>query len=183
MDTLVLSFTYTPVARIPSFRALKMVLSGRAEVLEEYSDQTINSFSASWFVPSVIRFVRKAVNFFHRRYIRFNRKNIWLRDKGTCQYCGNAVSIREFTFDHVTPLSQGGKTTWDNIVVSCRACNQKKTNRTPKQARMALLTQPVCPKSLPATSLNDLWGTDVPETWKEYLGSVQYWQGILDQNG
>jgi len=180
MYTLVLSFTYTPVAKVPSFRALKMVLSGRAEVLEEYEGQTINSFSNSWLVPAVIRFVRKATNFFQKRYIRFNRKNIWLRDKGLCQYCGTSVSIHDFTFDHVLPLSQGGKTTWDNIVTACKACNQKKTNRTPKQARMALLTQPVCPKALPATSLSAFWGADVPATWKEYLGSVQYWQEILE---
>ncbi len=167
MDTLVLSFSYTPLARVPCFQAFKMVLSGRAEVLEEYSDRIFRSFSASWPVPSVIRFVRKTTEHFHRK-TNFSRKNVWLRDKGRCQYCGIEVPIREFTFDHVIPLSQGGTTTWSNIVVACLHCNQHKRNRTPLQAKMKLLSQPILPKTLPATDLSTLWGQEIPETWKDY---------------
>jgi len=170
VDTLVLSFSYTPLARVSCFRAFKMVLTGRAEILEEYSDRVICSFSTSWPVPSIIRFVRKATGYFHRS-IAFSRKNVWLRDKGKCQYCDVDVTIREFTFDHVVPLSQGGNTTWENIVVACPKCNQKKMNRTPQQAKMKLLSQPMRPKFLPTTDLA-LSVKDIPETWRDYLGAI-----------
>ena len=178
MDTLVLSYGFTPIARVPWHRALTLVLSGRAEVLEEYDDHPIRSAYMTFQMPAVIRFLRKVAGYF-RRGVVFNRKNVWLRDKGECQYCGHAVSIRSFTFDHVTPISQGGKTTWENIVVACHACNQKKSDHTPKQAHMALRTVPVKPKSLPATDLMTLWGKDIPDCWKDYFGSVQYWHGAL----
>jgi 5-methylcytosine-specific restriction endonuclease McrA len=178
MDTLVLSNTYVPLGRVSWFRAFNMVWNGRAEVLEVYADKCIGSFSQTFPMPSVIRFVRKVTGYF-RRGIRFNRRNVWTRDKGNCQYCGRHVSQREFTFDHVVPLSQGGKTVWENIVVACVTCNQKKQGRTPKQAGMRLLSEPQKPKSLPALDLDRMWGTEIPETWKDYLGSYRYWHGDL----
>ena len=178
MDTLVLSHNFLPLTRISWHRAFNMVMTGRAEVLEEYEDRIISSYSAHWPMPSVIRFVRAAVGYF-KRGVRFNRKNIWLRDRGKCQYCGLQVSLREFTFDHVTPQSQGGKTNWKNIVVACMPCNQRKRNRTPQQAGMRLLNTPVRPKSLPTTDLSTMWGGDMPETWRDYLGTVNYWHGSL----
>lgn len=175
MDTLVLSYSYMPLTRVPWYRAFNMVFTGRAEIIEEYADRVINSFSDSWPMPSIIRFVRKTARYF-RKNIRFNRRNVWLRDSGKCQYCGTHVSTKEFTFDHVVPLSKGGRTIWDNIVVACPACNQRKRNRTPREAHMKLLKKPVCPKSLPTVSLIQMWGKgNVPESWKEYLGSARYW--------
>lgn len=178
MDTLVLSFTYTPLARIPWHRAITLVMQGRAEVVEEYEDRQVRSARDVFPMPSVVRFLTKVAGYF-RRSVKFNRKNVWVRDKGTCQYCGHKVSMRSFTFDHVVPQSHGGKTVWENIVVACGECNQKKRDRTPQQAKMFPLTDPVRPKSLPTTDLLTLWGGDIPETWKDYLGSIQYWHGTL----
>lgn len=178
MDTLVLSFSYTPLDRIPWTRAISMVLSGRAEVVEEYEGRVIRSAREVFPMPSVIRFLGKVAGYF-RRSVKFNRKNVWLRDKGTCQYCCCKVSIRTFTFDHVIPQAQGGTTCWENIVVACSKCNQKKQDRTPVQAKMHLHTAPVKPKSLPAGDLLAHWGDDIPETWKDYIGTIQYWHGTL----
>jgi 5-methylcytosine-specific restriction endonuclease McrA len=178
MDVLALSSSYIPVGRIPWQDAICDVLSGRAEILETYADRAIHTVSEVFPMPSVIRFFRKVTGLFHKRSVKFNRKNVWLRDKGHCQYCDLKVSLSEFTYDHVNPLSQGGKTTWDNIVVCCMKCNQRKANRTPDQAKMRVISSPVAPKSLPMTAL-PLGGGDMPETWKDYLSSHQYWNGSL----
>lgn len=178
MDTLVLSHSYQPIMRVPWQRAIGLVLSGRVEVLEEYEDRQIRSTRSAFPMPAVIRFIQKVVGFF-RRGVKFNRRNVWLRDKGHCQYCARKVSLSEFTFDHVTPKSQGGKTCWENIVVSCLACNGRKEDRTPTQAHMVLKNVPVRPKSLPGSDLSMTWGEGMPSSWKDYLGSVQYWHGTL----
>ena len=178
-DCLVLSFAYQPVTRVNWTKAITWVLSGRVEVLEEYEDRVIRSPNQVFPMPSVIRFVRKVAGFF-RRGAKFNRKNIWTRDKGRCQFCGDHVSLAEFTFDHVIPRNQGGKTCWENIVVCCPGCNVAKRDRTPAQARMRLLSQPVRPKSLPGENMVFLGG--MPDSWKSYLASVAYWDGALDSD-
>lgn len=180
MDTLVLSDSYIPMRRIPWQDAICDVLSGRAEMLEVYEDRMIRTASEVFLMPSVIRFVNKVKGFF-KRSVKFNRKSVWMRDKGTCQYCAVKVPMSDFTYDHVTPLSLGGKTTWTNIVVCCMVCNQRKRNRTPQQAGMRLLSVPALPKSLPATSGFNAWGdpNSIPESWKDYLGSFRYWHEAL----
>ncbi len=50
-------------------------------------------------MPSIVRFVHKVSGIF-RKGVKFNRKNVWLRDKGTCQYCGVKTSMSEFTSNH-----------------------------------------------------------------------------------
>jgi len=180
MDTLVLTNTYMPISRVSWQKAITWVISGRAAVVEEYEDRTIRSPSQVFPMPSIVRFVHKVTGIF-RKGVKFNRKNVWLRDKGTCQYCGTKVSMAEFTFDHVIPQAAGGRTRWENIVVSCMECNQRKKDRTPEQARMKLRSKPVKPKSLPGVSFPVLsWTEGMPPTWQDYLGTVQYWDGALE---
>jgi len=180
MDTLVLSQSYQPITRVSWQKAMTWVLTGRVEVVEEYEDRVIHTVSEVFQMPSVIRFVRKVAGFF-KRGVKFNRKSVWLRDHGTCQYCGLKVSMSEFTYDHVVPQAQGGKTVWTNIVVCCMPCNQKKKDRTPEQARMTLRTQPIVPKSLPGGDIFTSWGNPdtMPKSWMDYFGSIQYWHGAL----
>lgn len=176
MDTLALSDNYTPIRRMAWQDAICAVLAGRAEVLEEYADRFIHTVSEKIAMPSVIRFVSKVSAFLFRRKARFNRKNIWVRDGGKCQYCGRKESLSSFTYDHVVPIAQGGITCWTNIVVACMPCNQRKGDRTPLQAGMRLLTKPVVPTSVPTCNV---FVDPLPETWKDYLGSYQYWHGSL----
>ena len=179
MDTLALSHAYIPLEPISWQDAISNVLAGRAEVLETYADRTIHTISEIFPMPSVIRFFSKSMaGLFRKRAVKFNRKNVWLRDKGHCQYCNTKVTLSEFTYDHVHPLSQGGKTTWDNIVVCCIECNQRKANRTPIQAKMRLITQPAQPKSLPSAAM-PISKENMPETWRDYLASDNYWNGTL----
>jgi len=81
----------------------------------------------------------------HTYVPRFSKMAVYRRDQGICLYCGNSLHIRESTLDHVTPVSQGGRTKFDNIVLSCLGCNRHKRNRTPEEAGMELLALPYTP--------------------------------------
>jgi 5-methylcytosine-specific restriction endonuclease McrA len=95
--------------------------------------------------------------------VPLNRRNVLRRDRYTCQYCGRQGG--DLTVDHVLPKSRGGKSTWENLVAACRACNLKKGDRTPEEAGMRLLKPPRPPR-LPLF-LSDL--KEIPEAWRPYL--------------
>ena len=180
MDTLVLNAAYMPISRTTWQKAITWLWTGRAEVVEEYENRVVRSPSFEIKVPSIIRFLGRVRGLF-RKGVKFNRHNVYLRDKGRCVYCGNKVSKSNFTYDHVAPKSQGGKTIWTNVVIACLRCNQRKSNRTPAQARMRLRVQPIRPRSLPGTAHSSLaWNEDMPETWKDYLRTVSYWTAELE---
>jgi 5-methylcytosine-specific restriction endonuclease McrA len=78
--------------------------------------------------------------------VPFNRRNVFQRDRCTCQYCGARPGSAELTIDHVVPRSQGGISSWENCVLACVTCNRHKANRTPQQAGLLLRTKPVRPR-------------------------------------
>jgi 5-methylcytosine-specific restriction endonuclease McrA len=80
-----------------------------------------------------------------RATLRLSRRNVFLRDDYTCQYCGGSPALSELNLDHVTPRSRGGPGTWENLVTSCRTCNLRKGSATPEEAGMRLRGKPFCP--------------------------------------
>lgn len=74
-----------------------------------------------------------------------SNRELFRRDRHTCAYCGSTLSGAQLTRDHIEPVSRGGKDIWMNVVTACRHCNQKKDNRRPEQAGMALLYTPYVP--------------------------------------
>lgn len=179
METLVLNASYQPIYRVSWQHAFSLVFTGRAEIVENYGDRVIRSARDIFPMPSIVRFVR-AVKYVFKGGVKFNRRNVYLRDKGRCQYCGLRIPSSEFTLEHVIPKALGGRTSWDNIVVSCIPCNQRKADRTPHQAGMRLRTKPMRPKYLPGSSSAPLvWTEGMPSTWKDYLQSVRYWHVAL----
>ena len=48
------------------------------------------------------------------------------RDNFTCCYCGRKAPNVELEIDHKIPISSGGLTTEENLVVACLECNQGK---------------------------------------------------------
>lgn len=179
MQTLVLSHAYEPVARVPWQRAITLLWEGKVEVIEEYENQTVRSVTLEVKIPSIIRFLSKIRD--RKRAVKFSRENVYTRDHGTCQYCVKKVPRPEATYDHVTPRSQGGQTRWENVVICCTPCNQKKGGRTPAQAGMHLHTVPVKPKSLPDTMrLTFLFEKNVPPSWRQFARDFHYWQDELE---
>ncbi len=107
-----------------------------------------------------------------RSEVRFNRRNLFARDKNRCQYCGKRFVTRELSLDHVVPRSMGGKATWENIVCACVACNTKKGGMTPEQARMTLIKKPIRPEHNPVVHVH--LGHQRYRSWKQFLDHA-YW--------
>jgi 5-methylcytosine-specific restriction endonuclease McrA len=107
-----------------------------------------------------------------RQGVRFNRRNVFARDGNLCQYCGKSFPMSELSLDHVVPRSRGGITSWENIVCACVACNVRKGGRTPHEARMHLIRQPVKPRRSPLLSIK--LGNPKYESWRSFVDSA-YW--------
>ncbi len=129
-------------------KSLTKCISGKAIAIKNRKEIAFETNGVVTYIPSII----VILNTYFMGRLRFvntvplNRRNLWLRDKGHCMYCNSKITTEEVTFDHVIPQSKGGKTTWTNVVCSCSICNNKKDNRTPKQARMTLVKAPTVPK-------------------------------------
>ena len=116
-------------------------------------------------VPRILRLTR--FDKMPTQTVRFNRKNLFARDDHTCQYCGRSEPTHRLSLDHVVPRSHGGPTTWENIVCCCLRCNSRKGGRTPREARMKLLSRPAKPRVNPAL----IQTVEDPryECWKTFL--------------
>ena len=97
---------------------------------------TVNSIIGTRGVPRI--------NPFHLRP-GLNNAKLFARDRNLCAYCGDLFSEVELTREHIVPLGQNGADKWMNVVTACRACNHRKSNRTPEQAGMPLLYTPYVP--------------------------------------
>lgn len=130
------------------------------------SDEWVRSVRFEIRVPRIIRLLR----FDHapRQTVRFNRKNLFARDDHRCQYCGSAFPTSQLSFDHVTPRSRGGQTSWENVVTCCLKCNSRKANRTPQEAGMKLHVHPARPKHNPL--LLGKLGNPRYHSWRPFLG-------------
>ncbi len=166
MDTtvLVLNLNYEPLNVCEAGRALVLVDLGKAEVLE-HNGSVLRSARRVFVCPSVIRLaylVRRP-----RPQARLSRRQIFVRDDYTCQYCG--ARSRELTLDHVIPLFRGGTHTWENLVSACPRCNHRKGGRNPEEAHLRLLREPVRPRASFASTLyhhlqtHEEWWKFVPE--------------------
>ncbi len=119
-------------------------------------------------VPRVIQLVE--YDRMPRTSIRLTRRNIFLRDGYTCQYCARRGTPRDLNLDHVMPRSRGGPMSWENVVCSCRVCNLKKGGRTPPEANMRLLRRPIRPRWSPLLAL--AFSPGRPLEWDPFLASL-----------
>jgi 5-methylcytosine-specific restriction endonuclease McrA len=168
MRVLTLAQNYEPIGTMSWKKAVALIFLNKATVLEEYSEK-INSINFSMNIPSVI--VLKGGKVRRVNSVRFSRKNVWLRDGGKCQYCRSDMTVGSFTVDHVIPKAYGGKTSWDNVVVSCHGCNQKKGDKSLKDSGLKLWNAPKKPNSLPFVSeINGLYNENfLHPSWKFWL--------------
>ena len=181
METLVLTASYEPVARVSWKRAVTLLFDGKVEVIEEYEDRFIRSVTFEIKMPSVIRFLR-AVRM-RKQTPKFSRENVYARDSGRCQYCAKKVKRQEATYDHVVPRALGGKTTWENVVICCVPCNQRKGARLAADAGMRLQSVPRRPKKLSdALRMTVTFQKGMPHSWKSWLRDLTYWNGELDND-
>jgi 5-methylcytosine-specific restriction endonuclease McrA len=149
---LALNASYEPLVMLPVQRAVRLVLEGRAELVEAHGTRVIRSAGRELPYPQVIRLVRYV--YVPRRMRRGVTNTIlFARDGYTCAYCGrhrDRLRAREhLTRDHVLPqcrfTRRGDANTWDNCVTACSSCNNRKADRTPAEAGMTLRTVPTEP--------------------------------------
>ncbi len=163
-SVLVLNATYEPLGIVPVRRAVVLLLKEKAELIEA-AEQMLRSEQLDLPWPLVIRLVYY-VKVPRRLSLPLTRRFILARDHYTCQYCGAQPGANNLTIDHVIPRSRGGEKSWENVVAACRACNQRKGNRTPKEARMKLARKPFRPRYVALTLVGDAPHHDV---WKKYM--------------
>jgi 5-methylcytosine-specific restriction endonuclease McrA len=188
--TLVLNRSWQPVGIATVARALIKVWNDTARVVDpvDYQLYTWTDWAAMQphegercietprlrlRVPEVVSLT--AYDRFPIQTVAFNRRNVFKRDRFTCQYCGAQPGSEELTIDHVVPRSQGGVSRWDNCVLACVACNARKANRTPEQAGMPLRKPPCCPVWKP---LYAACGMRI-ESWARFV-SESYWHVELE---
>jgi 5-methylcytosine-specific restriction endonuclease McrA len=164
---LVLNRNYQPVRVTRARRALMMLYVGSAKALDaryearDFSGwlevrpadgyEVIRTSSGPVCVPRLMLVARYGR--MPNTTIRLSRRNVYLRDDHTCQYCGTRMPAKELNLDHVMPRSQGGRATWENLVTSCRRCNFTKGSSTPEAAGMRLLRTPSRPSWSTAAAL------------------------------
>ncbi len=142
----------------------------RAKNFREAEDDWVRTPSCEIQVPRVIRLLE--YDKLPKQTVKFNRRNIFARDANQCQYCGRKFVTSELSLDHVVPRSQGGQTTWENIVCACVDCNVRKGGRTPKQSHMALIRRPEKPKRSPLLNLK--LTQRKYQSWQQFIETA-YW--------
>lgn len=138
MDTLILNKDGSPLSVIPlsvvSWQdSMRLLALDKVRVLKEYDDWIVHSQKLKVKVPSIVictdyvKWTKK---------VKYSRANVYLRDDFTCQLQNTQrckdnegrTKLEDLTLDHVVPRSKGGKTTWLNVVTSCKTCNSNKGN-------------------------------------------------------
>lgn len=164
MRTLLLDSSFSPVEVIDWKRAIILLLTGRAEAIDNYEDISIRSPRLSLQLPKTLRLFN-----LHRsaRTVKFSRFNIIFRDNFECQYCGQGGSVKDLTIDHVIPVSRGGQNTWENVVTACGPCNSKKGNRLLREMGVKLKRDPYKPKWTPQIVIK--MRENDPSEWRNWL--------------
>lgn len=153
-----------------NFESWREVSEFRARHFRQEDDDWVRTVNSEIQVPRVIRLI--SYDRLPRQTVKFNRRNIFARDNNQCQYCGRKFPTTELSLDHVVPRSQGGQSTWENIVCCCLACNVKKGGRTPKQAGMTLIRKPEKPRRSPLLNLKLTHRKY--QSWRTFLDNA-YW--------
>ena len=104
-----------------NFETWREVSEFLARNFREEDDDWVRTYDRQIQVPRVIRLLDYEK--LPKQTVKFNRRNIFARDNNQCQYCGEKFPTSELSLDHVVPRSQGGASTWENIVCACVKCN------------------------------------------------------------
>ena len=192
--TLVLNRRWTPIRTTPVQDAIGLGAKGTAVIIEPDSFETHDLASWNDVSRARLRFGDVAIHSPRLvlvppevillttyegqggRAVVFSRKNLFKRDRYTCQYCGIQPGPEELTVDHVVPRSRGGTSTWENCVLACVECNKRKADRSPAHAGLKLRRQPKKPTW---KALVQVPARDRRESWDKFL-SRAYWEIELE---
>jgi 5-methylcytosine-specific restriction endonuclease McrA len=189
--TLVLNRNWQPVGVASVARSLTLAVAERARIVDPADFQQYTWADWAKLVPRDDEVFIQSVQFRIRvpevitlteydrvptNSVTFSRRNIYKRDRYTCQYCHKQLASESLTIDHVLPRSRGGTSTWENCVLACLECNKRKADRTPAEADMPLSREPVRPRWRPLYARHHVR----IESWSKFL-SEAYWTVELEE--
>lgn len=194
-SALVLNKRWVPIQLATMKEAISLVAKGHAMIVEpgtyathdilswndaskaqaKFGDAVIRSCKLALVPPEVI--VLTQYDGQAQRSVVFSRKNLFKRDKYTCQYCGVQPGPEELTMDHILPRSKGGVSSWENTVLACIECNKVKADKTPEEAGMRLRKVPRKPSW--TKIMAQIHPRDRKESWEKFL-SRAYWEVELE---
>lgn len=139
-DIELLNADYQSLGKITLQKAVRLLAKGKAVV--EEADESKGCLR-DWAYPKIVRLVQFVKINYRKLYGTplFSKSGVLKRDNHKCCFCGKAAK----TIDHVLPRSRGGSNTYLNTVAACFKCNNKKDDKTPKEAGMKMLWQPYVP--------------------------------------
>jgi 5-methylcytosine-specific restriction endonuclease McrA len=164
-STLLLNASFEPLTVLSWKRAMLLVLDERAEVVVADEDDPVRSQFQSFPRPLVIRLIAY-VKIPYRAKVALNKRNLYSRDGGQCQYCGEQIGMTSATIDHIVPRSRGGKNIWENVCLACDDCNYTKGSHLLSELGWTLRTEPRVPRR---EGRHILVGLVAHETWSPYL--------------
>ena len=202
LDTkvLVLNRAWQPISVITAFEAISDMYTDKAEAIDSnYCTYDFTDWIENWedicelndydkakvvvtsqfniVIPEIIKYC--STSYYGQMKVKFSRKNIFRRDGNTCQYCYREFEKGDLNIDHVVPRARGGKSTWENVVVSCIKCNSRKGHKTVDEAGLKLLKKPVKPRFLANSKLDRV--KSIPTSWKDFV-SKSYWEAELTED-
>ena len=166
MDSVVLLLNadYEPLNVCDLRRAFRLLFVAKAEVIV-YDHTEVRTPTEILRAPSVIKLQYRIKR--PRPRIRLSRREVFVRDGHSCQYCGEHT--KQLTLDHVVPRHRGGGHSWDNLVAACGACNHRKGGRLPEEAGMRLRKRPYEPRCDVYAMYSSYLADPRNEAWRDYL--------------
>lgn len=162
---MVLNQNYEPLNVCNVRRAFILLDRGKAEIIENGRGY-LHTPTIAFEIPSVIRLIYLIRR--PRPLGRLTRRDVFLRDHFTCQYCGKQT--KDLTLDHVVPRHRGGVHSWENVVAACKSCNHRKAGRTPLEAHMHLNHAPYRPSYSFFRSFYPY--LESQETWRKFIPGI-----------
>ena len=132
---ILLNADYTYLNVVDWKRAMCLMIKGKVQVIKHSKRIVRTAEGIIIKVPAVMKLI-KLIRALYVNRVPFSKKNVLVRDGFKCAYCG--AERQRLTIDHIIPKSKGGKANFENCVSSCKPCNNKKGNRTPREAQMYL---------------------------------------------
>lgn len=179
--SLVLNADYTCIGLCGWQNAVTAIYKDQVDIVDFYSNDKIVCSDGSAFPVAAVVVCREYKK--HLSKVPFSRKNVFIRDRLTCQYCGTKMHFSKLTFDHVYPRfhfkkknrsKKDSPTRWENIVTCCYSCNHRKGCMTLEESGMKLIKEPVAlsPNGYvkgiaPWTILQKEWIPYLPKIYKD----------------
>jgi 5-methylcytosine-specific restriction endonuclease McrA len=161
---LVLNQDYEPLNVCHTHRAIGLLLSGKAEIIQDGRGYIVTP-TARYPRPSVLRLLYQVRR--PRPHLNLTRRAVFRRDNFTCLYCG--LQSHHLTIDHIIPRHHGGKHTWENVVSACPSCNRRKGSKTLTEAHMQLRSK----VAEPSPSMSALFAHYLDEyhDWEPFISA------------